>query len=66
MEFGTGEFAENGSGRKGGWFFQSSDGKWHFTKGQRPQKFLRNAFRQNKNNIIEILGKEYGATFKGD
>ena len=41
------------------------DGEWHFTRGQKPQKFLRNAFRQNKEKAIEILGKEYGATFKG-
>ncbi|EGO2507173.1 HK97 gp10 family phage protein [Enterococcus faecalis] len=65
VEFGTGEFAENGSGRKGGWFFEGPDGEWHYTRGQKPQKFLRNAFRQNKEKVIEILGKEYGATFKG-
>ncbi|TYU88928.1 hypothetical protein FZX01_05300 [Listeria monocytogenes] len=65
VEFGTGDFAENGMGRKGGWFYKSPDGEWHFTKGQKPSKFLRNAFRQNKGKIIEILGNEYAVTFNG-
>lgn len=64
-EFGTGEFAENGAGRKGGWSYQTPDGEWHHTIGMHPQPFLRPAFRQNKKKIQDIIGKEYGATFKG-
>jgi len=63
VEFGTGEFAENGAGRKGGWVYKAPDGKFYFTKGQKPQPFLRPAFRHNKQNIIDIVGKEYGASF---
>lgn len=65
VEYGTGEFAENGSGRKGGWNYQDPSGEWFFTWGQEPQKFMRNGFRQNKNKVKEVLGKEYGASFKG-
>lgn len=65
VEFGTGEFAENGSGRKGGWVYQDPSGEWFFTWGQDPQPFLRPAFRQHKKEIQEILGREYSATFKG-
>ncbi|MDT2801938.1 HK97 gp10 family phage protein [Vagococcus lutrae] len=65
VEFGTGEFAENGAGRKGGWVYQDPSGEWFFTWGQEPQHFMRNGFRQNKNQVKEILGNEYGARFKG-
>ncbi|MCW6683036.1 HK97 gp10 family phage protein [Aerococcaceae bacterium NML160702] len=58
VEFGTGEFAENGNGRKGGWRYQDNEGKWHFTKGQKPQPFLRPAYKQNKKNIKNIIEKE--------
>ncbi|KRM79474.1 hypothetical protein FC84_GL001654 [Lapidilactobacillus dextrinicus DSM 20335] len=65
VEFGTGEFAENGSGRKGGWAYQDAGGDWHFTWGQKPQSFMRKAFRQNKQQVKEILSRELGTTFKG-
>ncbi|MGL9794416.1 HK97-gp10 family putative phage morphogenesis protein [Enterococcus sp. DIV1283b] len=65
IEFGTGEFAENGNGRKGGWVYKDPSGEWYFTWGQDPQPFLRPAFRQNKETIKEILGQEYGARFGG-
>ena len=65
VEFGTGEHAENGAGRKGGWSYQDEEGNWHYTKGQKPQPYLRPAFRENKKNVQDTLGKEYGTTFKG-
>lgn len=65
VEFGTGEFAENGTGRKGGWAYKDPGGEWYFTYGQTPQPFLRPAFRQNKETIKKILGQEYGAKFGG-
>ena len=43
IEFGTGEKAENGQGRK----------DW---KGMKPQPFLRPAIDTNKNSIKKILG----------
>ena len=65
VEYGTGEFAENGAGRKGGWSYQTPDGKWHHTNGMSPQPFLRPAFKRNKDKIQEIVGKEFKAKFGG-
>lgn len=55
VEFGTGEFAENGNGRKGGWVYRTPDGEVHFTYGMEPQPYLRPAFRQNQKAIRDIL-----------
>ena len=57
VEFGTGEFAENGQGRKGGWFYKDPSGEWIFTWGQSPQPFMRTAFKQTKKQV-ESLAKE--------
>ncbi len=64
VEFGTGEFAENGQGRKGGWAYKTPDGQFHFTRGMKPQSFLRPAFRENKENIKQIIAKELKKNFK--
>ena len=55
VEFGTGEFAENGNGRKGGWVYKTPDGEVHFTYGMPPQPYLRPAFRKNQKAIRDIL-----------
>lgn len=60
QEFGTGEFAENGAGRKGGWTYDGPDGEVHFTRGTKPKKFLRSAFRANKKNVKSIISLEMG------
>ena len=65
VEYGTGEKAENGAGRKGGWSYQTPDGEWHHTNGMDPQPFLRPAFRQNKTKVQDIIGKEFKTTFGG-
>ena len=65
VEYGTGELAENGSGRKGGWSYQTPDGEWHHTDGMHPQPFLRPAFKRNKDKIREIVGNEFKAKFGG-
>ncbi|HEL2203026.1 TPA: HK97 gp10 family phage protein [Streptococcus suis] len=55
VEFGTGEFAEAGNGRKGGWVYRTPKGEVHFTYGMPPQPYLRPAFRQNQKAIKDIL-----------
>ena len=65
VEYGTGELAENGAGRKGGWSYQTPDGEWHHTNGMEPQPFLRPAFRNNKDKVQDIIGKEFKTTFGG-
>lgn len=51
-EFGTGEYAANGDGRKGGWRYQDDSGDWHFTRGKRPRHTLQYAFTAKKGIII--------------
>lgn len=50
-EFGTGEYALNNDGRKGGWFYVDSKGEGHFTHGKHPVRMLHNAFEKNKAKI---------------
>ena len=65
VEYGTGEFAENGAGRKGGWVYKDPSGEWFFTWGQEAQPFLRPAFRRNRNNIEKVIGMKLSSTFDG-
>jgi len=55
IEFGTGEFAENGNGRKGGWVYKTPSGQVFFTYGQRPKPFLRPAFKDSNDQIKKLL-----------
>ncbi len=50
-EFGTGEYALNGDGRKGGWRYMDEKGDWHFTRGKKPRRPLFNAFTFLKGKI---------------
>lgn len=56
-EFGTGEYAAKGDGRKGGWRYQDADGNWHFTKGKSPNRTLQRAFESKKNTCIKLIKK---------
>lgn len=51
-EFGTGEYALSGNGRKSGWWYKDESGRWHFTKGKKPQRPLYLAWIRLKNVII--------------
>lgn len=52
-EFGTGEYALHGDGRRGGWSYQDEDtGKWHHTYGKTPSRAFHNAFNTLKSALI--------------
>ena len=51
-EFGTGEHALKGDGRKGGWHYKDAKGDWHFTFGKKPSRAFWNAFTSLKSKII--------------
>lgn len=51
-EFGTGEYAAKGDGRKGGWSYQDDKGDWYHTKGKKPNRTLQRAFENTKGKII--------------
>lgn len=63
-EFGTGEYALSGNGRKGGWYYVDAFGKRHFTRGKRPNRALYNAYVILKDKLIararEFIGRMNG------
>lgn len=52
-EFGTGEYALHGDGRKGGWYYQDEKGKWHHTYGKKPHRAFHSAFITLKPALIK-------------
>lgn len=62
QEFGTGEYALEGNGRKGGWVYLDPDtGKKVFTRGNKPNRMLYHAFQAKK----EAIKRRGQAIFKG-
>lgn len=61
-EFGTGDYALHGDGRKGGWTYKDEKGQWHRTNGKKPRRPLWNAYVALKpsieNRLKKILGGE--------
>lgn len=56
-EFGTGEYALKGNGRKGGWFYVDRKGKGHFTHGKKPTQNFKNSFDTLKPKLIKRAGQ---------
>lgn len=54
-EFGTGDYALNGDGRRGGWFYEDAEGNGHFTHGKRPRRAFWNAYTALKDQIIRFI-----------
>lgn len=55
-EFGTGDYALKGDGRKGGWVYKSDkDGKYYHTNGKRPSRAFWKAYSSLKSPIINKL-----------
>lgn len=54
-EFGTGEYALEGNGRKGGWFYEDEKGDGHFTYGKKPSRAFHKAYTSLKNKIIKRI-----------
>lgn len=54
-EFGTGEHALNGDGRKGGWVYKDAVGEYHYTTGKKPSRALWKAFTNLKSKIINRI-----------
>lgn len=60
-EYGTGEYALEGNGRKGGWYYEDEKGKGHFTHGKKPTRALYFAVKNCKSAIKSRLAKIGGA-----
>ena len=54
-EFGTGEYALHGNGRKGGWFYEDAKGDGHFTYGKKPSRAFHKAYTSLKSKIIKHI-----------
>lgn len=54
-ELGTGEYALNGNGRKGGWKYVDEEGHGHFTRGKKPSRAMWNAYTALKSKIIKRI-----------
>lgn len=54
-EFGTGEHALEGNGRKGGWVYKDAKGDWHRTTGKKPSRAFFKAYTSLKNKIINRI-----------
>lgn len=59
-EFGTGEYALHGDGRKGGWYYVDDVGNGHFTHGKTPNRTLQRAFDQKKTVIQKRANQIFG------
>ena len=54
-ELGTGEYALEGNGRKGGWKYQDAKGDWHSTTGKKPSRAFWKAYISLKSKIISRI-----------
>lgn len=63
-EFGTGEYALKGNGRKTPWRYQDIHGDWHTTTGKKPSRAMQKAFDSKKNAIKKAAQEILGAKIK--
>ena len=57
-EFGTGEYALYGNGRKGGWYYVDEFGDGHYTHGKTPNRALHNALQTLKPQIKAAMEEQ--------
>lgn len=56
LEYGTGEYAEGGNGRKGGWVYKGRNGFFH-TMGSHPQPFVRPTVEAEEDTCIRAISE---------
>ncbi len=54
-EYGTGEYALGGDGRKGGWVYRDGEGNFHHTRGKTPNRPMEQAYRQEASALVPLL-----------
>ena len=59
-ELGTGEYAVEGNGRKGGWLYEDKNGETVFTRGKTPNRTLQRAFESKKGVIRKRAEQIFG------
>ena len=63
-EFGTGEYALEGNGRKGGWVYTNEKGEKVFTYGKTPSRALYNACKSVEGALKAGFKEVFGGVFK--
>lgn len=64
-EFGTGEYALKGDGRKGGWrYWDEKTAKWVHTVGKKPSRAFQKAFTSLKPTLVKVAKKVLKARMK--
>jgi hypothetical protein len=59
-EFGTGQYALNGDGRKGGWAYKDpKTGETIWTRGKRPKRAFHHAYTTMMPKIIKFLQDQF-------
>ena len=58
-EFGTGQYALNGDGRKTPWVYEDAKGNRHFTHGKTPNRPMYNAFASERSKIIQMAEEQF-------
>lgn len=58
-EFGTGEYALNGNGRKTPWVYQDTKGNWHYTHGKHPKRALHKSYTTLKPKLIKLAQSKF-------
>jgi len=65
VEFGTGDYALNGDGRKGGWAYEDpKTGETIWTHGMKPRRPFWNAYNTLKPRLIKHIQDTYRGTMK--
>ena len=60
-EFGTGQYALNGDGRKGGWAYEDpKTGETIWTYGKTPSRAFFNAYSKLKNRLVRYIQSQFG------
>lgn len=57
-EFGTGQYALMGGGRKKPWVYKDIHGNWHRTTGKRPKRALTKAFQSVRGKLEGELAEK--------
>lgn len=58
-EFGTGQYALKGNGRKTPWRYKDAKGNWHTTTGKKPSRALFKAFTKLKPKIQKMAEEKF-------
>lgn len=63
-EYGTGEYALKGNGRKTPWVYKNRKGEFYWTTGKKPKRPMHTAYNQKKAEQIRDLAKKISNAFR--